>query len=95
MKWVLFLLSLIALFVANNALFWVPGKYDWFTAIAASVAIATAGVLAWLSSRMFARSSLAAQASWKSVVMAPPAVVWLFVMLLFCLFGLMKIAARR
>lgn len=95
MKWVLFLLSLIALFVANNALFWVPGEYDWFTAIAASVAILTAGVLAWVSSKKFARSSAGAQATWKNVAMAPPAVVWLFVMLLFCFFGLMKIAAYR
>jgi hypothetical protein len=35
MKWVLFLLSLVALFAANNALFWIPGRYDWFTVVAA------------------------------------------------------------
>ena len=34
MKWVLFLLSLVALFAANNALFWIPGRYDWFTVVA-------------------------------------------------------------
>ena len=95
MKYVLFLLSLIALFVANNALFWVPGKYDSFTAVAVSMAIVTAGVLAWFSSKKFARASLGAQATWKNVVMAPPAVIWLFVMLLFCFFGLMKIASYR
>lgn len=95
MKWVLFLLSLIALFVANNALFWVPGKYDWFTAVAASIAILTAGVLAWFSSKKFARSTLGTQVTWKNVVMAPPAVIWLFVMLLFCFFGLMKIVPSR
>ncbi len=57
MKWVLFLLSMVALFAANNALFWVPGRYDWFTAVAAperlvdgtpggSLAFGDAGVLA-------------------------------------------------
>jgi hypothetical protein len=95
MKWVLFVLSLIALFVANNALFWVPGKYDRFTAVAASVSILTAGVLAWFSSKKFARSSLGEQATWKNVAMAPPAVIWFFVLLVFCFFGLMKIAANR
>lgn len=95
MKWMLFLLSLIALFVANNAIFWLPGKYDWFNAAAAGIAILSAGVLAWFSSRMFARSTLGAHATWKNVAMAPPAVIWLFVMLLFCFFGLMKIAASR
>jgi hypothetical protein len=95
MKWVLFVLSLVALFVANNALFWVPGKYDWFTAVAASISIVTAGLLAWFSSKKFARASLGAQATWKNIVMAPPAVIWLFVILLFCLFGVMKITAYR
>jgi hypothetical protein len=95
MKWVLFLLSLVALFVANNALFWLPGKYDWFNVAAAGTAILTAGVLAWFSSRKFARSASGAQATWKNVAMAPPSVIWLFVMLLFCFFGLMKIVAHR
>jgi hypothetical protein len=95
MKWVLFFLSLVALFVANNALFWVPGKYDRFTAVAASIAILTAGIFAWFSSKKFARSTSGAQPTWKNVMMAPPAVIWLFVMLLFCFFGLMKIAAYR
>ena len=35
MKWVLFLLSLIFLFAANNALFWAPGRYDWLNFTAA------------------------------------------------------------
>jgi uncharacterized membrane protein len=95
MKWVLFLLSLIALFFANNTLFLVPEKYDSFTAVAASTAILTAGVLAWFSSKKFARSTLGTQATWKNVVMAPPAVIWIFVVVLFCFFGLMKIAAYR
>ena len=95
MKWLLFLLSLIALFVANNALFWLPGKYDRFTVVAASIAILTAGGLAWLSSKKCARSSFGAQATWKNVVMAPPAVIWFFVMMLFCFFGLMNLAAYR
>jgi len=95
MKWVLFLLSLVALFFANNTLFLVPGRYDWFTAVAAGIAISVAGILAWLSSTKFARASLGAQATWKNVAMAPPSVIWLFVILLFCFFGLMKIAAYR
>lgn len=92
MKWVLFLLSLVALFVANNTLFWVPGSYDWFTVVAAGIAISIAAVLAWFSSKKFAASTSKGQADLKDVLMAPPAVIWFFVMLVFCLIGLLRIA---
>jgi hypothetical protein len=91
MKWVLFLLSLVALFFANNTLFWVPGSYDWFTVVAAGIAISTAAILAWFSSKKFAESTSRGHAALKDVVMAPPAVIWLFVMLVFCLVGLLRI----
>jgi hypothetical protein len=52
----IFFLSLLALFFANNTLFWVPGSYDWFTFVAATVAITLAIVFAWLSSRRFVAS---------------------------------------
>jgi len=95
MKWVQFLLSLVALFVANNALFWLSGRYDWFNFVAAGAAISVAAVLAWFSSKRFAKSTSGASASWKHVVTAPPIVIWLFVMLLFSIFGLMKMVTYR
>jgi hypothetical protein len=91
MKWTLFLLSLFALFAANNALFWLPGSYDWFNFVAAGIAIFVAAILAWFSSKRFVQPTSGALVTWNKVVMAPPAVIWLFVILLFCLLGLMKI----
>jgi len=89
MKWVLFLLSLVALFAANNALFWLPGRYDWFNFVAAAVAIPVAAVLAWFSSKRF----VGGQATWKEVLTAPPAVIWFFVVVVFLFEGLTKVAA--
>jgi hypothetical protein len=98
MRWILFLLSLVFLFAANNALFWAPGKYDWLNFTFAGVAIVLAATLAWFSSRIFARSSSAEQVSWRDVAMAPPALIWFFVMLLFLFGGMVKVIgylARR
>jgi hypothetical protein len=64
-------------------------------AVAAGIAISVAGVLAWFSSKRFAQSAREAHITWKKVVMTPPAVNWLFVMLLFFLVGLTKIAEYR
>ncbi|PYV98499.1 MAG: hypothetical protein DMG86_16230 [Acidobacteria bacterium] len=52
---------------------------------------ATAAVLAWFSSKKFVGSTSKGQAPLKDVLMAPPAVIWLFVMLVFCLAGLLRI----
>jgi hypothetical protein len=93
MKWVLFFLSLLALFFANNALFWVPGHYDRFAFVAAGTAISLAVIFAWLSSKRFVMPTSAAQPAWKNVVMAPPAVICLFVLLLFLAAGLLKVMA--
>jgi hypothetical protein len=95
MKWVYFLLSLVALFFANNTLFIVPEKYDSFTVVAASAAIVIGAIFAWSSSKRFVKSTLGLHVSWKKLVMAPPALVWLFVMFLFCLVGLTKMVPRR
>jgi hypothetical protein len=59
MKWVFFVLSLLMLFFANNTLFWVPGQPDWFTFVAAGIAISLAVLFAWLSSRRFVAASSA------------------------------------
>jgi len=91
MKWVLFLLSLLALFFANNMLFWVPGSYGWRNFVLAGIAIFLAAVLAWLSSKRFARE----HASWRELMMTPPAVIWIFVVLLLCCAGLMKAVMYR
>jgi len=90
MKWVLFLLSLVFLFAANNALFWAPGKYDWLNFTAAGVGISLAAGLAWLSSRRFVRTAPGVQYSWRDIAMAPPTVVWFLVILLFLFGGVIK-----
>lgn len=90
MKWVLFLLSLVFLFAANNALFWLPGKYDWFNFVAAGTGISVAAVLAWFSSKRFVKVLPEREYSWKDVAMTPPAVVWFLVILLFLFGGVIK-----
>jgi len=94
MKWVLLALELLMLFAANNALFMLPGHYDWFNAVAASTGILLAALFAWLSSKRFAESSTAG-ARWKKLAAAPPAVIWIFMMALFSAVGLMKVLAYR
>ncbi len=90
MKWFLLLLSLILLFAANNALFWIPGRYDWFNFTFAGGAIILAALFAWLSSRRFAVTAQGGKYAWKSIIVAPPSVIWLFVVGLFCLGGVFK-----
>ena len=94
-KWVLFLISLLALFVANNALFLMPGEYSWFNAVSAAIAISIAAVLAWFSSKGFVKSASPSDAGWRRVVGAPPALVWIIVVLWFCALGVMKIIEKR
>jgi dipeptide/tripeptide permease len=93
MKWLFFLLSLLALFAANNALFWLPGHYDWFNFVAAGVAIGLAVLFAWLSSRRFATSASTTRPTWKDLAKAPPATICIFVLLLFLAVGLMELVA--
>jgi len=93
MRWLLFVLSLFFLYVATNVLFFLPGKYDWFNFTAAGVSVSFAAVCAWFSSKQFIKATPGASASWKSIMMAPPAVIWLFVVFLFCLFGLLRMIA--
>ena len=94
MKWLLFLLSLFALFVANNALFWLPGKYNWFSFVMAGTAIAVAAACAWFSGKRFAKSAHGMRPRFRDVVMTLPATIWIVVIFLFCLFGLTKIAGN-
>jgi hypothetical protein len=89
MKWLFFLVSLLALLVANNALFWLPGHYDWFNFVAAGIAIALAVLFAWLSSRRFAMAGSTVRPTWKTLAKAPPATICIVVLLLFLAVGLM------
>jgi hypothetical protein len=91
MKWFLFALSLYALLVAYNVLFWMPGNYDWFNFLAAALALAVAAVLAWFSGRRFAGK----QASWRAMIQTPPAVIWIFVVALICCAGTLKLLVYR
>ena len=94
MKWLLFLLSLFALFVASNALFWLPGKYNWFSFLMAGTAIAVAAASAWFSGKRFATSAHGMQPRFMDVVMTLPPTIWIVVILLFCVFGLTKIVGN-
>jgi hypothetical protein len=95
-KWLLFFLSLVALFFANSVLFWMAGKYDWFTSVAAPVSICAAIVLAWASSKRFARKSSATfSPGFREILAAPPAVICIFVLILFGVTGLLKFIAYR
>jgi len=89
MKWLLFLLSLVALLFAYNALFMMPGNYDWLNFAIAGVAIPVAAILAWLSGKRFTSD----RATLKELMLTPPAVVWIFVLLLFCGEGLARVVA--
>ncbi len=85
------MLSLIFLFAANNALFWLPGKYDWFNFVAAGTGISVSAVLAWFSSRRFVKTAPGREYSWKDVAMAPPSVIWFVVIVLFLFGGAIKV----
>lgn len=95
MKWVFFALELLMLFAANNALFFVPRRYDLFTFVAVATAIILAALFAWLSSRKFGNGVRAQQLGWRSLLSAPPTVIWIFVIAVFCVLGLMRISANR
>lgn len=93
MKWFFFFLDLFGLFIANNALFWIPGKYDWFNFVVAGISILFAAACAWFSSMKFTKPVAGGRPSLSDIIQAPPAVIWLFVMFLFALFGLLKMLA--
>lgn len=89
MKWIFFALSLLGLFVANNALFWMPGNYDWLIFTFAGIGILFAAIFALLSGKRFAKE----QTGWKALVVTPPVVIWVFVIFLFCCGSLLKFLA--
>jgi hypothetical protein len=94
MKWALLGLELLMLFFANNVLFLLPGGYDWFNFVAAAVAVTIAAVSAWFSGKIFSGRRLRERVKWQEMLKAPPGIVWVSVVLAFCLAGLMKIPAR-
>ena len=51
--WLLFLIALLFLWVAFNALFMVPGKYDSFTINTAALSMVLALLAAWGSAKLF------------------------------------------
>ena len=78
-KWFLFLPSVFGLFVANNALFWLPGPYSWFNFVAATIGIVAGILLAYLSSRRFVTAPSMTQPTWLDVMSAPRAsFAWVF-----------------
>jgi hypothetical protein len=55
MKWLFLILCLYATAVGFNALFFMPGAYDWFNFVAAAVAFSAAFVLGHQSMKRFER----------------------------------------
>ena len=92
MKWLLFIASLIALLFAYNALFMMPGNYDWLNFTVAGIAVSVAALLAWLSGRRFAPNHAA---TLKELMLSPPAVIWIFVVAVFCCVGIIKLFVYR
>jgi hypothetical protein len=93
MKWILFGISVFALWVAFNALFMLPGPYSAFNFDAAAVGMAVGVLMAWLSSKRFVEAQPRRQRT--AVLQAPPMIVCLFVLFLLCAMGALKLLASR
>jgi hypothetical protein len=90
-----FLLSLVALWVAYNALFMLPGKYDYFNFVVAGFGVGLGVLFASMSSRRFAGQASEKRVPIAHILKAPPMAICIFILILFCLSGLVKIAAYR
>jgi len=77
MKWILFAVELLLLFATFNALFMVPGPFDWFNVVAACIGISVSAVCAWFSGKRFLSFRREGRPSWKDLAGTPPAIVWL------------------
>ncbi|MBV8207819.1 MAG: hypothetical protein JO041_13580 [Acidobacteria bacterium] len=94
MKWLLFVISLFALWVAFNALYMVPGRYDAFRLEFAGGSITVGILAAWLSGRRFAKSD-ASKPRTGAILQAPPVVLCIFILAIFCAMAVMKFMAYR
>ena len=92
MKWILFALSLLALWIAFNSLFMLPGRYSAFNFELAAAGIIAGVLLAWISSRRFVAVGPRAHRS-AAVMKAPPMVLCIFILFVFCAIGAIKLVA--
>ena len=93
MKWLFFAFSLFCLWVAFNALYMLPGKYTPFNFELAGTGIGIGILTAWLSGKRFVVAEPKRQRS--SIVQSPPVVLCIFILIIFCVIGLLKFAASR
>jgi hypothetical protein len=91
MKWLLFAVSLLGLWIAFNSLFMLPGQYSAINFVLAGIGIVVGVLLAWISGRHFVGTELKIS----TIMKAPPMVLCVFILLIFCAIGIMKFIAYR
>ena len=94
MKWFLFALSLLGLWIAFNSLFMLPGQYSAFNFALAGVGVGVGVLLAWISSKRFVDAEPKTNRS-AAILQAPPMVLCAFILLVFCAIGFVKRVAYR
>ena len=93
MKWLLFAISLFALWVAFNALFMLPGRYTAFNFELAAAGIVIGIATAWLSGKRFVDTGRRGKRG--ALMQAPPVVLCTFILVIFCAIGILKVVASR
>jgi hypothetical protein len=94
MRWLLFGISLFALWFAFNVLFMLPGSYSATIFGLAAIGIGVGVAAAWFSGRQFTLAWGRNQHPGE-VVKAPPVVLCIFVLCVFCVMGIIKVMAYR
>ena len=94
MKWLLFAISLFALWFAFNLLFMVPGHYSAITVGLAAGGIIVGLSMAWLSGKRFVGGEAKTRRS-VAIMKAPPMVLCIFILFVFCAMGALKLLAYR
>jgi hypothetical protein len=93
MRWLLFAISLVALWFAFNLLFMVPGNYSAAIFGMAGAGIVVGALTAWLSAKRFAAAGTGTRIA--EIVKAPPMVLCIFILCIFCAIGAVKFLAYR
>ncbi len=94
MKWLLFAISFFALWFAFNLLFMVPGRYSAITVALAAGGIIVGLSMAWLSGKRFVGAESERHRS-AAILKAPPMVLCIFILFVFCAIGVIKFMAYR
>jgi hypothetical protein len=89
--WLLFLIALLFLWVAFNALFMVTGQYDSFTVNMAALSVVSAFLVAWASAKLFQSARHGSRSAHNGVFSMPPMVACLGTLLIFLGFLLVKL----